>query len=39
MVLAKLEKMHKKYSQPIPNTVSQAVLKGLATKRFNSNMR
>jgi hypothetical protein len=38
-VIMKLEKMLNKYSKPVPNTVSQAVLKGKATKAFKQKMQ
>jgi len=37
--IIKLHKLLTKYGKSIPNTVSQAVLKRKATKRFNMNMK
>lgn len=37
-LIIKLEKMLNKYDRPIPNTKSQAFLKGQATKTFNKKM-
>ncbi len=38
-VILKLQKLLNKYDKPVPNTVSQAVLKGQATKIFNKKMK
>jgi len=38
-VILKLQKLLAKYDKPIPNTVSQASLKGQATKTFNQKMK
>lgn len=37
--IVKLEKLLAKYGKPVPKTVSQAVLKGKATKLFNTKMK
>ncbi len=37
--IVKLEKLLNKYGKPIPNTKSQAALKGKATKTFNKKMQ
>jgi hypothetical protein len=37
-VILKLEKLLNKYDKPVPNTMSQAVLKGKSTKEFNKKM-
>jgi len=37
--IIKLERLLSKYDKPVPNTVSQAVLKGKATKMFNQKMK
>lgn len=34
-VIVKLEKMLNKYDKPVPNTMSQAIAKSLATRKFN----
>jgi len=37
--IIQLKKLHAKYSKEVPNTMSQAVLKGKSTKRFNRKMQ
>jgi len=37
--IIKLERLVKKYGKEVPNTVSQAVLKGKATKKFKQKMQ
>jgi len=38
-IILKLQKLLNKYDKPVPNTVSQAALKGQATKTFNKKMK
>ena len=38
-MIVKLQRMLTKYDKPIPNTKSQAVLKGKSTKMFNKKMQ
>lgn len=38
-IIVKLEKLHRKYSKPVPNTQSQAILKAKSTRDFNRNMK